>query len=209
MTANSNIDKSETLQVHLDTIPNLLKVQGQEEKVKNMLRDKFEKGINAMIMRYRELPAIIVEYGRYSNLLLEARQLYLEGKYYSCVAMCGITAERIAKEVLRKNLLIRKKKDEWNSPSDEQSEILDRIDMNSIRELLVKSGIVDNSLRKPFQSLAELRNKYSHATGDSPNDDAKSAIEYLHQIIDGTVSVFVNYDISDGTFILKQTNLKK
>jgi hypothetical protein len=31
--------------------------------------------------------------GEYLELLIEARKLYVEGYFYSCVAMCGIVAE--------------------------------------------------------------------------------------------------------------------
>ena len=196
-------NKNNTIQVHLDTVPNLLKIPGQEKGVKNMLRLRNEQKLDEMISRYRELPAIIVHFGKYSELLLEARELFVEGKFYSCVAMCGITAERIAKELFRTSLLMRGK-NKWTFPSDEQSAILDRIEINDIRELLIKSEVIDENLRKPFQKLSELRNKYAHATGKKPKEDAKSAINYLHQIVEGTVSVFKKYEIKDGKLVLKQ-----
>jgi len=196
-------DNTSTIQVHLDTVPNILKMPGQEEKVKGMLRRRVEQRLDDMISRYRELPAIIVHFGKYSELLLEARDLFVWGKFYSCVAMCGITAERIAKELLRTSLLMRKKY-QWAFPSDEQAAILDRIEMNDVRELLIKSEVIDENLRKPFQALSELRNKYAHATGKKPKEDAKLAIIYLHQIIEGTVSVFKNYEIKEGKLVLKQ-----
>ena len=194
-----------TIQVHLDTVPNILKMPGQEGKVKDMLREKVEKRLDEMILRYRELPAIMVHFGEYSELLLEARDLYVEGKYYSCVAMCGITSERIAKELLQTSLLMRKKEN-WAFPSDEQAAVLDKIEMNNIRELLIKSEVIDNNLRKPFQNLSELRNKYAHATGEKPKEDAKLSINYLHQIIEGTVSVFKNHEIKKGKLVLKKQN---
>ncbi|GEM_PF-3174367 len=119
--------------------------------------------------------------------------------------MCGITAERIAKELLRTNLLMREK-EKWIFPSDEQAAVLDKIEMNNIRELLIKSEVIDNNLRKPFQNLSELRNKYAHAAGEKPKEDAKLSINYLHQIIEGTVSVFKNHEIKKGKLVLKKQN---
>ncbi|GEM_PF-6964465 len=77
-----------TVQVHLDTVPNILKMPGREEKVKDMLREKVEKRLDEMILRYRELPAIIVHFGKYSELLLEARDLFIEGKFIP-VLLCA------------------------------------------------------------------------------------------------------------------------
>ncbi len=190
-------NKSSLKQVNIDTIPNIMEMTGKDDTARSILRLKFNANFENMIARYKELPAIIVEYGRYSPLLLEARELFIEGKFYSCVAMCGISAERIAKEILRNNIKIKRDKKKWTLPSDEQSSILDRLDMYALRELLVKSNIIDISLRKPFTELAELRNKYAHALQINPKKDAKAAIDYLHQIIEGTVSVIGKYKITN------------
>ncbi|GFP19415.1 hypothetical protein HKBW3S03_00920 [Candidatus Hakubella thermalkaliphila] len=178
----------------LDSIPDLLKMGKEGEKdVKKIFRKKLEQQLPQMIERYKLLPAIIVEMGKYWELLSEARALFVEGYFYSCVAMCGATAERIAKELLRNTILLRSR-DEWTSPSDEQAFVLDRIEMNDVRELLVKSGVIDQKLRMPFQKLAELRNRYTHALGESAHDDAQKAIEYLHTIVEGTISAVRHYE---------------
>lgn len=205
MSKKENKEKATTIQVHMDTVPNLLKMPGQEDSVKDMLRQRTEQKLDDMLSRYKQLPAIFVHLGKHSELLYEARDLYIEGKYYSCVAMCGITAERIAKELLRISLLLRKK-DKWTFPSDEQAALIDRIEINDIRELLIKSEVIEEKLRKPFQKLSELRNKYAHATGKNPQVDAKLAIDYLHEIVEGTVSVFKHYEIKEGKLVLKKQN---
>lgn len=205
MSKKENKEKATTIQVHMDTVPNLLKMPGQEDSVKDMLRQRTEQKLDDMLSRYKQLPAIFVHLGKHSELLYEARDLYIEGKYYSCVAMCGITAERIAKELLRISLLLRKK-DKWTFPSDEQAALIDRIEINDIRELLIKSEVIEERLRKPFQKLSELRNKYAHATGKNPQVDAKLAIDYLHEIVEGTVSVFKHYEIKEGKLVLKKQN---
>ncbi len=39
----------------------------------------------------------------YLELLTEARELYRSGHFYSCVAMSGIVAERLVKDLLRQS----------------------------------------------------------------------------------------------------------
>jgi len=75
--------------------------------------------------------------------------------------------------------------------------------MDIIRELLIQSEAVDKPLRKSFMELSKLRDKYVHATGKNPEKDAQKAINYLHEIIEGTVSVFKHYEIQKGKFVRK------
>lgn len=45
-----------------------------------------------------------------------------------------------------------------------------------------------------------------HAGGQSPYEDAKEAIEYLHSIVEETVSVFRHYEIQQGKLVPKDQN---
>lgn len=191
-----------TIEIQMDTVPNILKLDGQEEYVKSLLKQELEHKLNEMIDRYKRLPAVMVQHGESSKLLYEARKLYVEGYYFSCIAMCGITVERIAKGLLLKSVLFRKG-NKLSLPSKDLIKELNRIEINTVRELLIKSGVIDKKLRNPFIKLAELRNKYVHSGGENLENDAKNAIDYLHVIIEGTVSVFKNFKIEDGKLVLK------
>ncbi len=200
--------KTSTIKIHLDTIPNLLNnpIMGKEEEknVKQMFRSGLERKLNDMIIRYKSLPPIMVHLGKYSEFLIEARDLFIKGSFYPCIAMCGITAERIGKELLRRSVLLRKKGN-WAFPSDEQAAILDHIRMNDAIGLLIKSSVIDKDLKSPFQKLTKIRNKYVHAGGKDPKQDSQEAIKHLHTIIEGTVSVFKHYEIQKGKLVLKKT----
>jgi len=190
--------------INIDTIPNILKLSGQENFVKDTLRQELEQDLDNRISRYKELPAIMVqmknEKDEYIKLLHEARKLYVEGRFYSCIAMCGVTSERITKDILKRIVLI-KKLDKSNPPNFFKQ--LDRIPMDVVRELAIAAGAVDNSLRNDFTRLAGLRDKYVHARSIESQNDARKAVKYLHNIIEGTVSVFKRYKIQQGKLVPK------
>ena len=196
--------KKKSILVQIDTIPNLLKLKGQEKSIKEEMRQKLEQSLDERIARYKELPALIVELKKedeeYSKLLQEARSLYVEGKFYSCVAMSGITSERIAKDILKRIIMFKKFKGASVSNFFNQ---MDRITMDVVRELIIQAGAVDKSLRGAFIELSKLRDKYVHARKIGSEEDAKKAIKYLHEIIEGTVSVFKKYKLEQGKLVPK------
>lgn len=192
--------------VQIDFIPNILKTAGGEETAKEMLLKRFTEKLDDMIERYLGLPIIMVHMGKYNDILSEARSLFIEGKFYSCIAMCGVTSEKIAKELFR-DCLQYKIDNKIYSLSDDQSKTLSRVDMETTRRLLIKFKIVDDSIGKSFKELEELRNNYVHGSGGNPYDDAVKAIQYLHSIIEGTISVFKKYEKQNGILVpKKQTN---
>jgi len=192
-----------TIQVQIDSTPNVLnQFPEHAENIKNTFRQKLEENLDEYIDRYKQLPALMIHSGQYNELLLEARDLFIEGRFYSCVAMCGVTAERIAKELLNTCFLLVKDGDA-KIPNDNVCRVLERIDMDLIRELLIKGEIVNDALRKPFQELAKLRNDYVHARGGNPEKDAKKAVEYLHEIIKHTISIFTKFEVKQGKLVPK------
>ena len=192
--------------VQIDFIPNILKTAGGEEIAKDSLLKRFPEKLDDMIERYRGLPIIMVHMGKYNDILFEARSLFIEGKFYSCIAMCGVTSEKIAKELFR-DCLQYKIDNKIYSLSDDQSKTLSRVDMETTRRLLIKFKIVDESIGKSLKELEELRNNYVHGSGGNLYNDAAKAIQYLHSIIEGTISVFKKYEIQNGILVpKKQTN---
>ncbi len=197
-----------TIDVWTDLTPNVLKIPGEEENYKEFIIQEFKKNIDDIIKRTKELPAIMTHPGRYSNILLETRQLYIEGKFYSCVVMCGITAERIAQDLLRVTILFRKGK-MGLPPTAEQGKQLEQIPLETVRELLIATKVIENDLKSQFTKIAKLRNKYAHGRGRNPHKDAIKAISSLHQVIEGTVSVFKRFDIKNGKFVPKTKTQNK
>lgn len=192
--------------VFIDTIPNLLKLAGAgkkgKEKVADLLRQEFESQIDDIISKYASLPWLMIHPGEYCDLLTEARTLFVSGYFYSCVAMCGITAERIVKDIFSRSLLVILNGQPMR-PSDRAIEDLESFGAKDICDFLIDAGVLNVELRSPFKGLGELRNKYTHAGGKRPEKDARTAINHLHKIIDGTVSILKDFDIQEGKLVKK------
>ena len=50
------------------------------------------------IERLSQLPPLLIEAGPYCELLREARDVFVDGHFYACVAMCGISFERFQRD---------------------------------------------------------------------------------------------------------------
>ena len=90
------------MDVFLDLLPNQPKTDQTRESFRQILRQRFEGRLTDAVERVWELPPMILKpHGEYLALLLEAREIYLAGHFYSCVAMCGIVGERLVKDMFR------------------------------------------------------------------------------------------------------------
>ncbi len=187
---------------HLDVMPNAPKDERTREDFGNILRQKFEQRLPEAVERIWELPPVILHDGEYVSLLFEARDLFVDGYFYSCVAMCGIVGERLIKDLLRASVLIHKA-GIATRPSDEASNQLERVDISSISRFLNKAQLLDDAAHKAARDLGELRNDYAHARGKDPHKDAKKAIDLLHTLVEGTVSVFKDFEPTDKGFAPK------
>ena len=173
------------------------------------LRKKFERDLPGAIERIWKVPNLALKppFGPYMDLLFEARDLFVEGHFYPCVAMCGIVGERIIKDELRASVLIEKG-DEKQSPDSTAFDQFERVDVSSIARFLNKAEILSIETCNAAIKLIELRNKYAHARGEKPEEDAVEAIKWLHALIEGTVSIFKDFEIKDGVFVKKADTSK-
>jgi len=205
-TKNKEFRQEGKMPVFIDTIPNWLKhpTIGKQEKTRvseEMLKG-FQKKVPDAVTRLASLPALMVQPGEYCSLLMEARELFVLGYFYSCVAMCGITAERIVKDIFSKSLLVITDS-HAAPPTDEAIKDLESFGAKDICEFLIDALVLDRNLKPAFQALGKLRNKYAHAGGKEPKRDARAAIKHLHKIIEGTVSILKDWDIKEGKLVRK------
>ena len=168
------------------------------------MSQEFERSLPDAVERIWKLPPFALKppFGIYSDLLVEARNLFLAGYFYSCVAMCGIVGERIIKDTLRASVLV-KKGDKIQSPESKAFDQFERVDVSGIARFLNSAGILSDEAAKAAKDLGELRNSYAHARGENPEADAVNAIKLLHALIDDTVSVFKDHEIKEGVFVRK------
>jgi hypothetical protein len=194
------------LEVFLDLLPNQPKNDKTREEFRKMLRDRLEKVLDESVERIWDLPPLIVNepIGDYVPMLLEARELYVEGSFYSCVAMCGIVGERLAKDLLRVSVLI-KKEGAAQTPTPKAFDQFERVEVSSLVKFLKEASLLSADAAKAASDLGELRNSYAHARGKPSKDDAIKAITLLHVLVENTVSVFKDFEIKDGAFVPKGT----
>ena len=202
-------ETSSTIEVFLDFLPNQPKNDQSREQFVSMLRLRLEERLQASVERIWDLPSIILKrpQSEYVALLVEARDLYVSGNFYSCVAMCGIVGERIIKDVLRAS--VRLEKDGViHIPQDKAFDQLEYVEVAGIIRFLKEAELIAANPAKAAEDLGKLRNRYAHARGKNPDRDALEAIKLLHSLIEGTVSMFNEFEIKDGVFVRKPTLVK-
>lgn len=192
------------IDVWFDFLPNQPNDATGRGHVERFLSATFQAQIDAAIDRVFQLPAVMVHPpGEYTDLLAEAREVYTHGHFYACVAVCGIAGERILKDILRASLRIALN-GTVEVPSDPALDQLEYVDTSAIARFLTRAGLVTDDGGKAAQKLHELRNAYAHARGKDPQGDALKAIRQLHDLIEGSVSVFRTNEIRDGKLVPKE-----
>ncbi|MBA7494723.1 hypothetical protein ES702_05300 [subsurface metagenome] len=201
------VQESQKVTVFLDATPNLLKHPVGKIMLRKTLaqsmHENIDSNIDKIVDRYAFLPALTVHYGEYCKLLSQARDLFVWGYFYSCVTMCGIVAERIVKDIFSRNLLVVAGA-KITTPNQKAKKDLESFGAKEVCEFLIDSGVLNENLWSPLKSLGELRNKYAHAGGKKPEEDARKSIKHLHSIVDGTVSVFREFAVRHGKLVRKK-----
>lgn len=195
-------NKSERVDVYMDFLPNQPKSAETRAEFSSVLRAQFERSLPEAVERIWDLPAMMLTNpsAAYVALLVQARELYVSGTYYACVAMCGIVGERITKDVLRTSLLVRRG-NEAVVPSEAALDQFERVEVRGLISFAKESALLSSKSADAAIKLGELRNKYAHARGQKPQEDALTAIKLLHVLVEDTVSVFKEYDIKDGILV--------
>jgi hypothetical protein len=118
--------------------------------------------------------------------------------------MCGIVGERLVKDMFRTSVLINKAGGA-SRPTDKALDQLERADISGVVRFLREAELLGDEPGKAAQSLCEIRNQYAHARGKDPHKDAISAIKLLHALIEGTVSVFKDFGVTDSGLVRRTT----
>jgi len=191
--------------LYLDATPNVVRTIEDREDFSRHLHQQLDSAMEGILTRKAALPVLVVKSGKHLDLLLEARALFEHGYFYSCVAMCGITAERIVKDIFAETIAVQSE-GKLIRPGARAVSKLEEMPTNQITQFLYHAGVMDKKLLDVFSKLATLRNRYAHASEKIQNheQDAKAGVEYLHEIVEGTVSIFKHYDIRAGKLVPRQ-----
>jgi len=186
----------QTQAAYADFRPNAAKLQLSEESSKGSQKRHAEPPSGAMDEksfahhkdeRLSQLPPLLIEVGPYCGLLREARDVFVDGHFYACVAMCGISFERFQRDKAKPHGATRRHKI-WE-----------------VRSMLQKNRVLSSGTLILCKSMADLRNKYAHGHGLNPKEDALKALKCMHSFIDNETNLMRDYVIVDGVLSRKRT----
>jgi hypothetical protein len=179
---------------YVDFRPNDAKLRLSEESSKNLQNHLVETPSGAMDEksfahdkdeRLSQLPPLLIEAGSYCNLLREARDVFVDGHFYACVAMCGISFERFQRDKAKPYGITRKHK------------------MPRVRKILQKNKVLKVETLALCKKMAKLRNDYAHGDGTKPKEDALQALQWMHSFIDNETNLMRDYVIVNGVLSRK------
>ena len=171
------------MEVFLDLLPNQPKNDTTRDGFRKMLRDALEKKLDESVERIWDVPPIILKepVGDYFRMLLEARQLYVEGYFYSGIAMCGIVGERLSKDLLRASVLIQKS-GVPTIPTAKAFDQFERVEISGIVRFLKEAEVLSGDAAKAATDLLQIRNDYAHARGKASKEDARCSRKEARRI---------------------------
>lgn len=170
----------QTQVAYADFRPNAAK-RDLKEKSRKSPRDQGERLLaRAKLERLSQLPPLLIEDGPYCRLIREARDVFVDGYFYACVAMCGISFERFQRDKAAPYGATRKHR-MWE----------------------VRCILEDNKALSPgsfclCKKMADLRNDYAHGHGLNPKKDALKSLEWMRSFIDNETNLMRDYVIVDG-----------
>lgn len=105
------------------------------------------------------------------DLVSEARSLYIEGFYYSTVALCGVIGENICRTIVESaEITINHKKLENRNP-------LIKLDFSALNNILIGLNLISQNSYRNLEIIRKLRNDYLHGKTLSNITNAKKDAE--------------------------------
>ena len=190
----------QTQPAYVDFRPNDAKISLSKEASKNSQKHSPEQPSEAMDeksiahhkdKRLSQLPPLLIEVGSYCKILREARDVFVDGHIYACVAMCGISFERFQRDKAQPYGATKKH------------------NMLQVRRMLQKNKVLSSGTLTLCKSMADLRNKYTHGHGLKPKEDALKALKWIHSFIDKETNLMRDYVIVEGVLTRKHTVIGK
>ena len=189
-----------SLQVAIDLIKNSYfgstNVKRQTTlQLKRLRIEKSSKNATKKVQRYLKLPTYIVHKDdEILPLLLEARETYIDGLFFSCIGASAAAADRLCVGLLnRYGVNVKTKNELLNCTFGEKLERLQAM------------KLIDNNQFDILSRLNRLRNKHLHPTypitGRTTQVDSLKTLKLLHEFLEGTLSVFRDYVIEEGRLV--------
>jgi len=186
----------QTKAAYADFRPNTAKLQLREESKKNSKKQTVELPHDALdeksleqhkSERLSKLPPLLIEVGPYCKMLREARNDFVNGDFYSCVTMCGISFERFQRDKAKQYGATRKD------------------NMLKVRKILQENKVISPETLDLCKKMADLRNEYAHGHGLKPKEDALKALRWMHSFINNETNLMRDFVIINGVLNRKGT----
>ena len=181
----------QTKPAYADFRPNTAKRELREEPSKDsqerssgLLSSALGESLHNRLERLSQLPPLLMEDGPYCGLIREARDVFVDGHFYACVTMCGISLERFQRDKAAPFGAARKKIEE-------------------VRRILQKNKVLSPETFSLCKKMAKLRDKYAHGRGLKPKEDALKSLIWIHSFIDKETNLMRDYVIVDGILYRK------
>lgn len=186
-------ENGQTQAAYCDFRPNSAKHRLREELLKHSLEKVAEQPSGTMsepaherLERLAQLPPLLMEDGPYCRLMREAKDVFVDGHFYACVTMCGISFERFQRD----------KAAPYGATREHT--------MKQIRSMLQTNKVLSPKTLSLCESMAVLRNKYAHGDGLNPQKDALKSLNWMHSFIDNETTLMRDYVIVNGILSRKR-----
>jgi len=148
-----------------------------KNKVSEWLQKTFKEDLNEKVERFLSIPSIdpIPTVEKFVQLIHEVFQLYTNGLFYSTVALCGITAERLCYDIIEDSKITINE----TTLSSSQKETLHRLNQAVLIDTLFEWGLVKKETKKKLHKIRKIRNKYIHPSEFSKQESKKDALKIL------------------------------
>ena len=154
--------------------------------------ERVKKDAVGRVKRHLKLPTLICHMeDEFLPLLLETRQTYIDGYYFSCIASGVTTADRICNRLVQR----------YGIPAEKRESIFRETFGQKIPRLR-SLGVINDQTADLLERMNRIRTKHLH-----PKDrlqpititrDALRVIRLLHEVLEETFSVYRDYMIGDG-----------
>ena len=128
----------------------------------------FDAKLNEVVSRSISVENLnVIKNIAFFDLVSEARSLYIEGFYYSTVALCGVIGENICRTIVESaEITINQKKLENKKP-------LIKLDFSALNKILIGLNLISQNSYRNLEIIRKLRNDYVHGKTLSNITNAK------------------------------------
>ena len=159
--------------------------------------EAFKSTVRARVKRHLRLPYLLVHHDdEFQPLLYEARQTYIDGHFFSCIASTATTADRICIRL-----------SQWYGlPRPLQKWVVGQTLGNKIQRLR-SEGVVTKDQEDLLNKINRIRNRHLHPSRQikmlTLKRDTIASVCLLQQFLEGTFSVYRDNTFNQGVMVPK------